>query len=224
VNRDDVIGALDAFADARERVVDLAEVNGRVFVNNVTLGVYGEAVQRPEYRNAKVRTVLEVVPSALAPDPSRELRWTGPDGDEHARTALLIVSNNEYRLGHGVGDGTRPHLDRGALGVLVVAPPGTEPAVRVWSEPTFRIDADGPVHAGIDGEAAVLDPPLRFRTRPAALRCLIADRHPGASPSAFAPASAWDAIRALVRIALPDRGGMPEALDAQQGRAASSER
>lgn len=46
VDRDDVVGALDAFTNGGERVVDLAEVNGRVFVNNVSLGVYAEAVQR----------------------------------------------------------------------------------------------------------------------------------------------------------------------------------
>ena len=50
VDRDDVVGALDAFVDGRERRVDLAEVNGRVFVNNVSLGLYAEAVQQPGYR------------------------------------------------------------------------------------------------------------------------------------------------------------------------------
>ena len=39
VDRDDVVGALDAFVDGGERLVDLGEVNGRVFVNNVSLGV-----------------------------------------------------------------------------------------------------------------------------------------------------------------------------------------
>ena len=46
VDRDDVVGALDAFVDGDERIVDLAGVNGRVFVNNVSLGLYAEAVQR----------------------------------------------------------------------------------------------------------------------------------------------------------------------------------
>ena len=46
VDRDDVVGALDAFVDGGERRVDLAEVNGKVFVNNVSLGLYAEAVQR----------------------------------------------------------------------------------------------------------------------------------------------------------------------------------
>ena len=65
VDRDDVVGALDAFVDGGARTVDLAEVNGRVFVNNVSLGVYAEAVQRSEYRDAKLRTLLDTVPDAL---------------------------------------------------------------------------------------------------------------------------------------------------------------
>ncbi len=52
VDRDDVVGALDALVDGGERVVDLAEVNGRDFVNNVSLGVYAEAVQSSCYRTA----------------------------------------------------------------------------------------------------------------------------------------------------------------------------
>ena len=55
--------------------------------------------------------------------------------------------------------------------------------------------------AGIDGEAAMLEPPLRFRTRPGALRVRIARSHPGASPSASAPDSAGGTIAILARIA-----------------------
>src|SRR5262249_59408148 len=65
VDRNDVVGALDAFVDGGERVVDLAEVNGRVFVNNVSLGLYAEAVERPGYREAKLRTLLDTVPAGL---------------------------------------------------------------------------------------------------------------------------------------------------------------
>lgn len=72
VDRHDLPGALDAFSNAVERRIDTAEVNGRLFLNNVSLGVYGEAVQRPSYRDAKVRTLLETAqlhgaPAALAP-------------------------------------------------------------------------------------------------------------------------------------------------------------
>jgi diacylglycerol kinase family enzyme len=59
VDRHDVIGALDAFTDGVERQVDIAEVNGRTFLNNVSLGIYGDVVRSPAYHDAKVRTLLE---------------------------------------------------------------------------------------------------------------------------------------------------------------------
>src|SRR5207247_7754367 len=83
VDRDDVVGALDALVDGRERVVDLAEVNGRVFVNNVSLGVYAEAVQREGYRDAKLRTLLDTVPDTLGPQgDDRELTFIDDAGHE----------------------------------------------------------------------------------------------------------------------------------------------
>jgi diacylglycerol kinase family enzyme len=47
VDRHDVIGALDAFTDRVERQIDMAEVNGRAFLNNASLGIYGDAVRSP---------------------------------------------------------------------------------------------------------------------------------------------------------------------------------
>ena len=58
----DLIGALGAFADPLERRIDLGDVNGRVFLNNMSLGVYGAAVQRESYRDAKARTLLRPLP------------------------------------------------------------------------------------------------------------------------------------------------------------------
>lgn len=46
VDRHDVVGALDAFTDGVETRIDLAEVNGRAFLNNVSLGIYGDAVRQ----------------------------------------------------------------------------------------------------------------------------------------------------------------------------------
>src|SRR5207302_4534411 len=94
VDREDVVGALDAFVDGGERRVDLAEVNGRVFVNNVSLGLYAEAVQRAGYRDAKLRTLVDTVPDVIGPGGEElNLRWTGPGGQEHQSRAALLVSN-----------------------------------------------------------------------------------------------------------------------------------
>ena len=56
LDRDDVVGALDAFTDGVERRIDLARVNDRVFVNNASLGVYAKVVQSDAYRDAKLET------------------------------------------------------------------------------------------------------------------------------------------------------------------------
>ncbi len=211
VDRDDVVGALDAFVDGGERWVDLAEVNGRVFVNNVSLGLYAEAVQRAGYRDAKIRTLLDTVPDVLGPDGGElDLRWHGPGGHEHRAGAAVLVSNNRYRLGRAVGSGTRPRIDDGLLGVTVVggASGGGQSGRslqrpwREWSAPTFEVDADRPLPAGIDGEALVLDTPLRFRIRPGVLHVHIARQHPGASPSAMVPEGFRAGVVELTRIAL----------------------
>ncbi|HEX5193831.1 MAG TPA: diacylglycerol kinase family protein [Solirubrobacteraceae bacterium] len=212
VDRDDVVGALDAFVDGGERRVDLAEVNGLVFVNNVSLGLYADAVQRPEYRDAKLHTLLDTVPDVLGPDVGLpDLNCSGPAGRECA--VAILVSNNAYLLGRAIGSGTRPRLDRGELGVAVLAPATSNGDGRVsrklgkqqWRTPVFEIDAGSAVAAGIDGEATHLDPPLRFRILPAALRVRIARQHPGASPSALEPDTPWRMIELLATSAF--KGG-----------------
>ena len=208
IDRDDVIGALDAFVGGREKRVDLAEVNGRVFVNNVSIGLYAEAVQREGYREAKLRTILDTLPKVVGPEgKGPDLRWTGPGGHEHSSGTAILVSNNRYRLGRAVGSGTRPRIDDQLLGITVAALPArgsrmTQRPWREWSAPAFEVDADGPIAAGVDGEAVTLDTPLRFRILPAALRVRIAAAHPGASPSAAMPEGGWETALALARIAM----------------------
>jgi diacylglycerol kinase family enzyme len=71
VDRRDLVGSLDAFTDGVERRIDAAEVNGRLFLNNVSLGIYGDAVRQPTYREAKARTLLETAAEVLAPSAAR---------------------------------------------------------------------------------------------------------------------------------------------------------
>jgi diacylglycerol kinase family enzyme len=200
VDRDDVIGALDALRGGGERVVDLAEVNGRVFVNNVSLGLYAEAVQNAGYRDAKIRTLLNTVPDAIGPQAKPlPLHWERAGVRE---TGLaLLVSNNGYRLARAIASGTRPRMDRGELGVAVFGLAEGEQtrrsALRQWAAPALQVDCDSDVPAGIDGEATVLAPPLRFRSRPGVLHVRIARQHPGASPSALLPDTAAQVIAML---------------------------
>jgi diacylglycerol kinase family enzyme len=208
VDRDDVVGALDAFVAGGERRVDLAEVNGRTFVNNVSLGLYAEAVQREGYRDAKLRTILDTAPDILGSGESGTpgLHWTGPKGAAHESAAVILVSNNVYRLGRAIGSGSRPRIDDGLLGIAVMEIPGAgggggRRLWRQWSAPSFEVRSGAPVPAGVDGEALTLEPPLRFTVHPGVLRVRLAPHHPGASPSAALPEGLWDGIRATAQIA-----------------------
>ena len=151
VDRDDVVGALDALVDGRERRVDLAEVNGRVFVNNVSLGLYAGAVQQEGYRDAKLRTLLAVAPAGLGADPDAPpMRWRGADGGagRRGRRAARLKRRLPARHRDRLGDEAPPR--RGVLGIAsLTAEPrrGAAPtglALAQWSTPTFTVEADGP--------------------------------------------------------------------------------
>lgn len=186
VDRHDLIGALDAFTDGVERRIDVAQVNGRVFLNNVSLGIYGDAVRRPGYRDAKQRTLLETAQAVLGPSRAApELHLMDDLGHEHSHPAIVLISNNPYALDRPLVTGTRPTLTSGRLGIAVLDPPSKtrrRPG-RAWSATSLEVTAPEPVHSGVDGEAVDLSPPLEFLIRPATLRVRISSRHPGVSPS-----------------------------------------
>jgi diacylglycerol kinase family enzyme len=179
IDVDDPVRALDAFSEGVERVVDMARVNGRLFLNNVSLGIYGEAVRQPAYRDAKVRTLLETTRELLGPSAdARELRLVDDVGREHRGPSIVLVSNNPYALDRPPVHGARPVLDSGRLGVLVLDEPvAGEAPWRAWSAASLDFQAPGPVHAGIDGEAVELRPPLEFEAVPAALRVRLPAGH-----------------------------------------------
>jgi diacylglycerol kinase family enzyme len=218
LDRDDVVGALDAFTDGVEQRIDLARVNDRVFVNNASLGVYAKVVQSDAYRDAKFETWTSMLPDLLGPDADPiDLEFTAPDGSRCDDAPLVLVSNNPYRLASLAGAGTRERIDTGRLGVVaarvrsaadvsrfvaleLVGQVGRFPGLMSWSSQEFEVRSSGPVEVGLDGEALVLDPPLRFASLPGALRVRL-PRGAGLPPGARAVALTTDNLGALLRVA-----------------------
>jgi diacylglycerol kinase family enzyme len=217
LDRDDVVGALDAFTDGVERFIDLARVNDRVFVNNASLGVYAKVVQSEAYRDAKLGTWTDMLPDLLGPNAEAlDLQFTTPDGTHCADAPLVLVSNNPYELTHLSGAGTRERIDTGLLGIVAARVRGTDvsklvaleligqagryPGLLSWSAPEFEVRSGGAVEVGLDGEALVMDPPLHFASMPGALRVRL-PRGAGPSPAARAVALTSENLGALVRVA-----------------------
>jgi diacylglycerol kinase family enzyme len=189
-----------------------------VFVNNASLGVYAKVVQSDAYRDAKRETWTRMLPDLLGPDAeSIDLEFSTPDGGNCSDAPLVLVSNNPYQLMNLAGAGTRERIDTGMLGIVaarvhsaadvsklvaleLVGQVGRFRGLLSWSSPELEVRSGGPVEIGLDGEALVLDPPLRFTSLPGALRVRL-PRGVGLAPAARAAALSTDNLGALLRVA-----------------------
>lgn len=220
LDRDDVVGALDAFVDGVERRIDLARLNGRIFVNNASLGIYARVVQSDAYRDAKLGTWRQMLPEVMGRDGiCCDLAFDVPHAKQDWDDAsLVIVSNNPYQLRRFRGAGTRPHLDTGQLGIFATRARGAGAvaklvtlgtiaqhrrfgSVRQWASLEFEVRANAPIAVGLDGEALTLVPPLRFDSLPGALRVRVPRHSAGVSPAWGTVPLTRKNLGALVRIA-----------------------
>jgi diacylglycerol kinase family enzyme len=195
-----VVGALDAFGDAVERRIDLAEVNGRTFVNNVSLGLYAQIVRSPEYRDAKVETSLATLRTVLGPGAVPfDLSFEGPDGATRHGAHVIQVSNNPYGTTPQTAI-SRPRLDGHRLGVMALEIEDDRSPVRLlsalagkhperyegfvaWTAETFEVRSGDAVDVGLDGESLTMQPPLDFSIRPGVLRVRLPLHALGVSPA-----------------------------------------
>jgi diacylglycerol kinase family enzyme len=192
LDRDDPRAAMLAFQSPFQRTVDYATVNGRCFVNNVSLGVYARLVQEGSYRDSKLGTTTTLLPELLGRQAEPfDLQFATPGGREVDGAILLMVSNNAYAMGATLDAAERRHLDRGELGVFAVTSRTGAEAARLvaasalgerrrsafWHQFTaagFEVRSrSGTVDAAVDGEALVLPTPLRFEIHPRGLTVLV---------------------------------------------------
>jgi diacylglycerol kinase family enzyme len=169
LDRNDPIAALNAFAGEETRI-DIARAGERLFLNNVSLGLYARLVHRREGHRrrrqalARLRALLILVrhPGGL------DLTVDG----EPISARIVMVANNHYELDL-FSVGARERLDDGLLHLYTSAG-----ALRgSWRELTGqRFVVDAARHrlpAAIDGEPEVLETPIEFRIETRALRVLL---------------------------------------------------
>ncbi|HEY6961862.1 MAG TPA: diacylglycerol kinase family protein [Gaiellaceae bacterium] len=170
LDRADPLAALAAFDDRVERTIDVAYANDRLFLNNVSLGVYARLVHRREHHRRRGDAIARL--RALA-STIRHRHAVGLSLDGRPIQArVILVSNNEYELSV-LSVGARERLDEGLLHVY--APRGVLRSG--WVERScerLTIDArTGRLRAAVDGEPDVLETPIEFRVAPRALRVLL---------------------------------------------------
>jgi diacylglycerol kinase family enzyme len=178
--------------------VDVAEVNGVMFVNNASIGIYPDiVVEREQLRRQGYRkwTAFALATATiLRRYRGLVVRLTADDATEHARTTFLFVGNNEYQV-DGLNLGARARLDGGRLfayfaprvhardlpKLLALALAGRakkEHALESFSAANLHVETPRRrrLRVALDGEVIVLKRPLLFRTRPRSLRVIVPER------------------------------------------------
>lgn len=190
----DVKQAAAIIAAGRTHPVDVAELNGRVFVNNSSIGVYPHTVrerdaQRAEHGIGKWRAMLRAIAAVLRRVPTMRVRLEVDGRTLHRTTPLVFVGNGRYEMS-GLALGKRASLVGGVLSVYhtrrvtgaglvflaLRALFGKLDGVRDFEEDearevTIHLRA-GNVRVALDGEVIDERPPLKYRVRPAELTLL----------------------------------------------------
>jgi diacylglycerol kinase family enzyme len=168
LDRDDPIGALAAF-EGVERRIDAARVNGRLFLNNLSLGLYADLVSRREHHRRRGEVLAGARALERLAREHHRLR-VRVDG-ELLQTRVLLVANNSYDLSlFNIGE--RSSLTEGRLHLYTTR--GWLPTT--WRErdaTRFVVELEEPeVVAAADGEPVELRSPLEVECLPGALRVL----------------------------------------------------
>ena len=187
--------AAQLIAGAAERRVDVAEMNGRIFINNSAIGLYPLMVvdrDAQQKRLGRSKRLAMLVASLRTLIRFRHQRLTLTVNDEDkARidTPLLFVGNNDYRVDLGA-PGHRDSLDDGQLCVLVMRKKtrsglitATVRALLNRSRPDDMVRIDGverlrvashrsQLAVALDGEVVSAPLPLDYRIRKRALRVI----------------------------------------------------
>jgi diacylglycerol kinase family enzyme len=214
LDRDDPSRCLDGLRDGVELQVDLGFIANRPFVNNASFGAYAAVVQSPAYRDDKTRTTLDQLPGLLAGQKGPRLTTRAGNVTVEGPQAVL-VSNNVYGMGDIAGLGRRARLDRGTLGVFAVTVTSAVQAAGLvrgtqsrgltrLAAPQVVVDADtAQIPVGVDGEALLLDTPVRCVVQPAALRVRVPRHRPGVPDPK--PIMDWKRLRQMA-LTVPGTG------------------
>jgi diacylglycerol kinase family enzyme len=191
----EITEAARVIANRRTRRVDVAEVNGRTFVNNASLGVYPQLVyeREREEREGRSHAASLALAAARVWRQYRRVRVTVVENGiaRVVSTPFVFVGNNEYEL-DAFRFGRRrtlssgrlhvclaPNVTRaGALRVLAAALAGRLESFRQFESVLLTdllVEAHRPqLEVSLDGEVVMLNTPLRFRIHPGALDVLVA--------------------------------------------------
>lgn len=195
----DLDGAARVCVEGRTISVDVGEVNGHIFLNNSSLGLYPDIVRRREQQQqrlgrSKWAAFTWAALAVLRRYPFLNVRLSTDARELVRRTPFVFIGNNEYEM-ESFNAGARSCLDAGHLSLYVAHRTGRLGLLRfavrallgglrdqkdfdalcskeIWIE-TRREN----IRVAVDGEVTIMQTPLHYRARPSALRVLAPQKH-----------------------------------------------
>jgi diacylglycerol kinase family enzyme len=187
--------AIRTIAQGRVLRVDVGEVNGRVFINNSSLGLYPEIVRERELQQMRLgkgkwRSFASATLHAFEHHAGLAVRVDAEGEAQLHRTPFVFVGNNRYTM-EGLAIGARASLQGGELSLYLGRRRGRLALVqmalraltrRLRQDEDFELvtgDAfvitttDRRIRVATDGEVCMMDTPLHYRIRPRALRVMV---------------------------------------------------
>ena len=180
----------------KTRMIDVGEVNGRIFINNASIGLYPAIVRRREKQQrqlgrGKWHAMLWAIHTVLRSHPFLDLTLELDGVPQRRRTPFVFVGNNEYLM-EGFTMGLRERLDggvlsvymshrRGRIGLLLLAlralfgrlQQAKDFEAANLSELRIESRRHTRLLVATDGEVSAFDMPLEFRIRPRALKVIV---------------------------------------------------
>ena len=190
----DLESAIDVIVAGRTIDIDAGEVNGRIFINNSSLGIYPDVVRGRERRQrlgyGKWHSLIRSAWTVFRRYPLLGVRLTADGKELVTRTPFVFVGNNEYEI-ESFNIGARERLDAGRLSVYMTRRTGRLALLRIaikgvigglsqekdfLSAETAEIMVETRrrrIRVAIDGEVQMMETPIRYRIRPRILRVIV---------------------------------------------------
>ncbi len=177
-----------------ERKIDVGEINGRIFLNNVSLGLYADIVDNPDYRENKVTTTRSVLQEHISGS-KKPYSLQFSHGTKKYSTAIqILIGVNAYSTRSLFEIGQREKMAGGILQINVLQRLSDRlirrlitrltlnrtraitdlPEVEQWQTKQFTIGSNAKrIVAGVDGEREEYETPVAIRVLPQALRLYV---------------------------------------------------
>lgn len=200
----DLEGAVETIVARHQSRVDVGEVNGRIFLNNSSLGLYPRIIREREKQQrlgwGKWPAYIWAGLAVLRRYPFLDIRLSVDGNELRRRTPFVFIGNNEYEM-ETLNVGRRSCLDKGELSLYITNRIGRLGLIRLalrallgglHQEKDFLALCTKEIWIGtrhkrmrvaLDGEVTVMEPPLHYRVRPQALRVL--------APAAASAEATW---------------------------------